>query len=200
MSLYGDLPQARNASSADTPTWAANKPQPVFRKQNVLAPPAALLRAGRGGGRGAATPGRGPPRTTSDVSLLPTPTSSFNIFSQAGPIQDEYDPMRPNDYEDIIREREKRKQEAQLEEERQARKREQLQEVRDRQAHQRRSRGLPALDPAMLGMEGGGPVHPYFWTPACLPDVRCGRAPARVPRNLPHASFVAPVASQGKSL
>jgi hypothetical protein len=128
MSLYGDLPQARNASasSSDAPSWATNKPQPSFRKPTLLAPPSALLRAGRGAGRGAATPGRGPPRT--DVSLPPTSASAFNIFSVAGPMQDEYDPTRPNDYEDIIREREQRKQEAQQEEERQARKREQLRE------------------------------------------------------------------------
>jgi hypothetical protein len=72
MSLYGDLPQAKDSGGAGggagnlNPNWAgsAKKLQPTLRKPS-LAPPA-VLRTGRGAGRAGPVPlgrgaGRGPP-------------------------------------------------------------------------------------------------------------------------------------------
>ena len=45
--------------------------------------------------------------------------SALSFFSTHGePIEDEYDPSRPNDYEDVIRERERKRREAEEEAER----------------------------------------------------------------------------------
>lgn len=60
MSLYGDLPQAKDDAVAGSKSWtAANaKMQPPGVRKPGLAPPAALLRAGVGGGRGPGPAGR----------------------------------------------------------------------------------------------------------------------------------------------
>lgn len=50
------------------------------------------------------------------------------------PLKDEYDPSRPNDYEEISKERERRRKEAEEEAERQARLRE-AEQVANRSTH-----------------------------------------------------------------
>lgn len=135
MSLFGDLPEAKTGTSAsnDTLAWSSvTKLQPVFRKPatNILAPPAAL-RAGRGGGRtplGGRGGGRGPPVSSETPASVAGPSTTstvgqatFSFFAANGePIKDEYDPSRPNDYEEVIRERERKRIEAELEVQRQA--------------------------------------------------------------------------------
>lgn len=143
MSLFGDLPQAKT-NDGGGPAWAGlNKLQPPPRKPAAPAfgLPPALLRAGRGGARTPLNPGRGAGRgivstpSSADNSAEPSPaatpsTTALSIFSPNGQIKDEYDPCRPNDYEKIIADRERRKREAQEEAERQAMLKEQEEEMR----------------------------------------------------------------------
>ncbi len=88
------------------------------------------MNPGRGAGRGiVSTP------CSADNSAEPSPaatpsTTALSIFSPSGQIKDEYDPCRPNDYEKIIADRERRKREAQEEAERQAMLKEQEEEMR----------------------------------------------------------------------
>ncbi|GFH14581.1 uncharacterized protein HaLaN_10666 [Haematococcus lacustris] len=104
--LYGDLPQAKNSNS-DAGAWSAvPKLQPQLRKPAVLTPPPSVLRAaaGRGAGRGGGRGGPGPVAPAAAVAApeAPAPTQpsvapSSGIFPS---VNDEYDPMRPNDYEE----------------------------------------------------------------------------------------------------
>lgn len=134
MSLYGDLPTAKDDDAKAT-GWATKKLQPAFRKPgNILAPPSVARAGGRTGGR---TPtsagrggGRGPPSTTNIVaqahagaftgsnsnSAVQSIHSTFSFFTVNGqPLKDEYDPSKPNDYEDIIKDRERKRKEAEEE-------------------------------------------------------------------------------------
>jgi len=63
------------------------------------------------------------------AGLTTVPASS--IFSGSVPIHEEYDPMRPNEYEEVMRERERRKKAAEAEAEKQARLKE-MEEVMER--------------------------------------------------------------------
>eukprot|EP00775_Hariotina_reticulata_P000370 gene370-605_t len=152
MSLYGDLPQAKDEDAASK-GWSASskKLQPTFRKpSNLLAPPSVVRGGGAGrSGGGGRTPttsgrgaGRGPPPAgintvihanagpaSSQGPVNPAPAavhSAFSFFTSVhgAPLKDEYDPSKPNDYEEIVKEREKKKQQAEEESERLARMRE----------------------------------------------------------------------------
>jgi len=162
MSLYGDLPQAKDDGSSGSKGWAsaASKLQPQARKAaGVLAPPPSLLRAGgrgpgpagrtlpgrgagRGGGgaggRGGAAPsphsaaaaaaavgGGGVVGEAATASGGPIVVPALTFFSTHGEaIGDEYDPLRPNDYEDVLRDRDRKRKEAEEEAERVKRQRE----------------------------------------------------------------------------
>jgi len=159
MSLYGDLPQAKDEDAASK-GWASasKKLQPTFRpKQAGVSSSSSLLAvppsvraggAGRTGGRSGSSDGgrgggRGPPPVVhvsataggsfnaAPAAVMPGPHastqhSSFSFLKAVNgePLKDEYDPSKPNDYEEIMREREKRKQAAEEEAERAARLRE----------------------------------------------------------------------------
>ncbi|CAD7694646.1 unnamed protein product [Ostreobium quekettii] len=145
MSLYGDLPQARQSSSADPTPWSANRlrgggfrttlapPPSVLRKQKPPAPPPAPRPQSRAG---APAPG-GPDEEPGDA-----PSSLFGLFGQ---VVDEYDPARPNEYEAVVQEKERRKRETEMEADRQERLRvekemqeRELQRERDRDRHRER--------------------------------------------------------------
>jgi splicing factor 45 len=159
MSLYGDLPQAKDDGAGTSKGWAAavNKLQPR-KPSGVLAPPPHVLRAAAAGGRGPgpagralpAPAGRGAGRGRGALGLSSsgrgsadavgpsgaaaagpsTPVaapvvSSASFFSVNGEaLTDEYDPSRPNDYEDILRERDRKRKEAEEEADRVKRQRE----------------------------------------------------------------------------
>ncbi|KAG1669131.1 hypothetical protein FOA52_002642 [Chlamydomonas sp. UWO 241] len=139
MSLFGDLPSTKNdapgASSTAAGSWAAPQLQPSKRSRTtpVFAPRVASS-AGRGGGRSGPGPvgygripgGRGSSggAGTADgqqasAGAAPMPSTS-TIFDVHGNIKDEYDPMRPNEYEEVLKARVAHKREAAAEEERQA--------------------------------------------------------------------------------
>lgn len=121
--LYGDLPDAIKTGSEATKWGAMPNLQPQARPKQeapkpkpaapVLAPPPALLRAGRGGGRTPGAGGRGGGRVISSsiaadgadagqgaaaAGTGPVQQSSISIFAS---VKDEYDPLKPNDYEEV---------------------------------------------------------------------------------------------------
>jgi splicing factor 45 len=170
MSLYGDLPQAKQAGSdeeakpAAAKGWATtNKLTPAFRpKQAAAGGVVAVAAAARGGGRigagaGAAgrapAPGRGAGRGPAPVTLHMHASSAAGGGAATGaaapyvqqhssslsflkalngePLQDEYDPSKPNDYEEIMKARAAQQRAAEEEAERAARLRE-AEQVRPR--------------------------------------------------------------------
>ncbi|KAG2439057.1 hypothetical protein HYH02_006584 [Chlamydomonas schloesseri] len=209
MSLYGDLPQAKNSSSDAA---GAGWPDPKLlapaslKKPAAVAPafkpPPSVLRAAAAGGAGGPgrggpsrgipitgrTGGRGPPNTlavdgaasgggsASDGarSLTPGATpgggpavastsapgaaggaaasgpalggSSIFTRNDGRPIEDEYDPMRPNDYEEVIAARERARKAAEAEAERLAKQREAEAEAeRLRKQEEERARAAAAV-------------------------------------------------------
>jgi splicing factor 45 len=134
MSLFGDLPQAKGSNEASTTTaaWAAPAlaplaPQVTKPKPKTAAPFAPRAASGRqsnvsvGGGR-APAPGRGGGRTgllaQAEAPALSLHNQSSLSSSDIQAIRDEYDPLRPNEYEEVLRMRERRKKEAEAEAER----------------------------------------------------------------------------------
>ncbi len=130
-SLYGDLPQAKgeDTPSLSKKTWTTtNTLLPGRKPAGMTAPPSVLRAGGRGrsgpapvatlaGGRG----GRG-----LGTGVLEPLTSTASPLQQAGSILgagivNEYDPAFPNDYEQVRKERERARIEAELEAERQDR-------------------------------------------------------------------------------
>ncbi|KAG2432124.1 hypothetical protein HXX76_009050 [Chlamydomonas incerta] len=222
MSLYGDLPQAKNSTSDAA---GAGWPDPKLlapsslKKPGAMAapafkPPPSVLRAaaaggasgpgrggpargipitGRTGGRGppntlvvdgpgaagagadgsrsAATPGGGPAGASASAqgaaAAGPGPSGlggGSSIFARhdGRPIEDEYDPMRPNDYEEVIAARERARKAAEAEAERLAKQKEAEAEAeRLRKQEEERARAVAAVlaaaaPPGSSSAAGGG--------------------------------------------
>jgi splicing factor 45 len=100
--------------------------------------------AGRGGGRGPLPAAVALPAAANIVNIHASPAgsaphqqqqqqrgSTFSFFTAANgeQLQDEYDPSRPNDFEELLKQRKKKQREAEEEAERLARMRE-IQQVR----------------------------------------------------------------------
>ncbi|GAX73468.1 hypothetical protein CEUSTIGMA_g920.t1 [Chlamydomonas eustigma] len=133
------------SSSSVSQSWAAPQLQPKIQSKKpsnsvAFAPASVLARAagrgaGRSGGRGPVS-GRGTASQNPSAADVVTGTaadgitsqamsaghmvSTSSIFSMSGHIKEEYDPMRPNEYEQVLKERERRKKEADAEAQRQA--------------------------------------------------------------------------------
>lgn len=142
--LYGDLPQAKNSSGdADagpttTSAWTAPAFAPVVRRQASVPSPMVPRRA-----RPAARPAGAAPADcvlaltrqlalqspsgvarAGDIVVVhgaDTSAAPASIGSLSSGVKDEYDPARPNDYEEICREREQQQRNAVAEAERQER-------------------------------------------------------------------------------
>ncbi|GIL42508.1 hypothetical protein Vafri_463 [Volvox africanus] len=223
MSLYGDLPQAKNSSidaGGVASGWSALDsklmPPPSLKKPAVPAfkPPPSVLRAaaqaGTGSGPGRGGPargipitgrsgGRGPPpiiadgtstgpvASTADGASTPgsrgtTPggftaaaavtvagtvsssatvsgpsAASSSIFTRGDgrSIEDEYDPMRPNDYEEVIAARERARKAAEAEAERLAKLKEMEAEA-ERLRKQEEERAHSAAAAGSSGTSAGG--------------------------------------------
>lgn len=159
MGLYGNLPEAKHADTGSDPNpWlAAGKLHPAFRAR--VAPPPSVLRkqraapaGGQASRQGVVSAGAGAGEEDSGVGV------GFSLF---GDVVEEYDPARPNDYEDVINERERKKREAQLEAEKQeALQREQERKVgiRGWQGRAGRGRARQGNPPLLDSKEDGGSI------------------------------------------
>ncbi|KAL3161408.1 hypothetical protein ABBQ32_010298 [Trebouxia sp. C0010 RCD-2024] len=127
MGLYGDLPQAKSSAAQDDAasvskqnSWTASSLAPPARKPALFGAPPSVLRAGRGKPTSATQRQQairresGDHTSTSAPALAGTQQSFFSLD-----IQNEYDPARPNDYEEIRRDRERQRVDAEREAERQ---------------------------------------------------------------------------------
>uniref|UniRef100_A0A061R517 Splicing factor 45 n=1 Tax=Tetraselmis sp. GSL018 TaxID=582737 RepID=A0A061R517_9CHLO len=131
MSLYGDLPSAKDdRTGSPLVSWSGKTgatsmlPPSALRKRamNFPVPTSVKKSAGK----------------EVEVSA-PSATSSDTLLGAVGTLsginpKDEYDPARPNDYEEVRRERERLRQEAEAEADRQAK----LKEAEERQAEEQR--------------------------------------------------------------
>ena len=127
--LYGDLPAAKDAgdapAEASKPSWAtglAAQLKPAPRKPAVHGPPPAALRASHA----RVAPPQPQPRPAAAnavTTAAATPSSAPAPSAAAGPslsaaIADEYDPARPNSYDEAARQRALKRKQEELEEKR----------------------------------------------------------------------------------
>lgn len=166
MGLYGDLPQAKSsAAQEDTATiskqnsWTASNLAPPSRKPSFLGAPPAVLRAGRGKPTSATQRQQAVRRESADHTSTSTSTGAPQSFFSVS-VRDEYDPARPNDYEEIRRTRERQRVDAEREAERQEELREQkaAQEAAARAvlAMQQKPPDPPAAAAALIPMQSAG--------------------------------------------
>ncbi|PNH10993.1 DNA-damage-repair/toleration protein [Tetrabaena socialis] len=183
---YNPRAQAIPQSPRQTLPRGPASPAPRRAPQPALAPPPArgIPITGRTGGRGppntiaidgpsaatasAASDGAvssGPAGGPAGASSTATPSfgaaagSSGSIFSRhdGRPIEDEYDPMRPNDYEEVMVARERARKAAEAEAERQAKLKEAEAEAeRLRKQEEERARSAAAASGSGGGDGGGG--------------------------------------------
>lgn len=122
--LYGDLPQTKVKDDAGAPSqpeaWSIQLP-PTRRPAAFSTAPQSVLKATvrsrEGSQRQQAKPSPARPGELVDVKALPS--TSRSQFSLGGNLVDEYDPAKPNDYEEVVAERHQQRQEAEREVERQ---------------------------------------------------------------------------------
>lgn len=136
--LYGDLPSAKDDDKKTGGSWAGSGHLAPTKRPAGLGPPPSVLRATAGGrGRGregpppvAAGRGRGPgpvvvagdtaPVLVSASPVLAASAAMPSIHDQGGAaaaagaslgqdLHEEYDPARPNDYEQVRKERERQR-------------------------------------------------------------------------------------------
>eukprot|EP00873_Tetraselmis_striata_P005029 jgi/Tetstr1/425293/TSEL_015744.t1 len=137
MSLYGDLPSAKDAGGAPPPgggsSWsgavsATMLPPPALRKRalGTAGPPATVPAAVR----------RRPtePEAGKTAGAAGRPGSAAGGMGSAPASSTEYDPARPNDYQQVRAERERLREQAEAEAEKQAK----LREAEERQAQEQR--------------------------------------------------------------
>jgi splicing factor 45 len=163
--LYGDLPQAKDESNKkeeEARRWAGAglMAPPVVRTGSVAAPPPTLKRGAIGAQNStqAMTPSTKLPLDSNDASTRATAGAVstkreplVSVHAQVGAIPgtaaaawfddgvvDVYDPARPNDYEEIRRQREQQRLQAEAEAQRQERLRElkRLEELEERRAEE----------------------------------------------------------------
>ena len=126
--LYGDLPAAKDAgdapAEASKPSWAtglAAQLKPAPRKPAVHGPPPAALRAAHA--RVAPAPQPRPAAASAATPAAATPGPAPAPAAAAGPslsaaVTDEYDPARPNSYDEAARQRALKRKQEELEEKR----------------------------------------------------------------------------------
>ncbi|KAK9830194.1 hypothetical protein WJX72_010226 [[Myrmecia] bisecta] len=160
--LYGDLPQAKqvkeeeNGSGSTPGAWAANKLAPPMRKPAFGAPSSVLRGAGRARGAGR-IPGKPEPRPGEAATGRGAGPGTSSFAALSSNVVDEYDPTRPNDYEEVSKERERLRREADEEAERQERLKQMQKEQEEREERERYTQRSPprAADrEEVLGVSG----------------------------------------------
>ncbi|XWS18024.1 hypothetical protein CRYUN_Cryun32bG0006500 [Craigia yunnanensis] len=143
--LYGDLPPPSdedNKPSSNSTVWSSSTKMapPTLRKPfSGLAPPQTILRSQN-------KPKNPIPKTTPSVSALASPAVvAPDDMAQLQPalvgftstVMEEYDPARPNDYEDYRRERNRKAMEEEMRKELERRRREEEEREREREEKER---------------------------------------------------------------
>lgn len=148
--LYGDLPppstSADEEKSTSNSVWSssAKMAPPTLRKpSSTLAPPQTILKSQHSQGKSKSPillQNKTPTTTTS--SLFPnhgTKSPSFQpaLMGVTSTVIEEYDPARPNDYEDYRREKKRRVLEAEMKRELERRRQEEEEREREREQRER---------------------------------------------------------------
>ncbi|XP_007022863.2 PREDICTED: DNA-damage-repair/toleration protein DRT111, chloroplastic [Theobroma cacao] len=145
--LYGDLPPPSdedNKPSTNSTVWSSSTKMapPTLRKPfSGFAPPQTILRSQN-------KPKNSIPKTTPSVSASaspsPTPVAPDEMAQQqpalvgvTSTVMEEYDPARPNDYEDYRREKKRKAMEEEMRRELEKRRREEEEREREREERER---------------------------------------------------------------
>jgi len=149
--LYGDLPPPSSAGEDDKASTAsvwssATKmaPATLRKPSTTFAPPPSLLRNQHllppkaASASASAAPATSPPV----VAAEPAPAPSFQpaFVAVQSTVLEEYDPARPNDYEDYRKDKLRRAKEAELSKELERRRREEQEREREREQREREAR------------------------------------------------------------
>ncbi|XP_039115275.1 DNA-damage-repair/toleration protein DRT111, chloroplastic [Dioscorea cayenensis subsp. rotundata] len=148
--LYGDLPppsSAEEEKSNSSVVWSssAKMAPPALRKPaSVLAPPQSVLKSQQSQNK---SKNSLPPQSKTATSTLPppalpdsgmkSPTFQPALVGVTSTVIEEYDPARPNDYEDYRREKKRRAVEAEMKRELERRRREEEEREREREQRER---------------------------------------------------------------
>lgn len=150
--LYGDLPPPTSAAGDDDkPTasvWssATKMAPPTLRKPSAtFAPPTSLLRNQHpraAAPKASAVQQQQPPHPLPLASATTTTTTSFHpaLVAVQSTVLEEYDPARPNDYEDYRKEKLKRAKDAEMKKELDRRRREDQERERERELREAEAR------------------------------------------------------------
>jgi len=149
--LYGDLPPPSSAgdddkaSSASVWSSATKMAPPTLRKPSTtFVPPPSLLRNQhlRPPKAASASASAAPATAAPVVAAEPAPAPSFQpaFVAVQSTVLEEYDPARPNDYEDYRKDKLRRAKEAELSKELERRRREEQEREREREQREREAR------------------------------------------------------------
>lgn len=150
--LYGDLPPPSSTPSADeeksssSAVWSssAKMAPPALRKpSSVFAPPQSVLKSqqSQSKAKSSITPQVKVPSSSTPPPTLPdggkSPSFQPALVGVTSTVIEEYDPARPNDYEEYRREKKRRAMEAEMKRELERRRREEEEREREREQRER---------------------------------------------------------------
>ena len=174
--LYGDLPPPSAAGEDESAAaWSNNKLAPAaVRKPSLFAPPSSVLRnqnaatkakvppVSRPGGLLAssrwATDGIGNPNVSATPERLPSPPQPAPV-AVSSRVLEEYDPARPNDYDEYCRDRRRRKMEEEIRGEVERRRQEEEERERELQRQRELEREREAEREKEQGPEQRAALH-----------------------------------------
>ncbi|OEL30760.1 DNA-damage-repair/toleration protein DRT111, chloroplastic [Dichanthelium oligosanthes] len=146
--LYGDLPPPSSsagdedkASTASVWSSATKMAPPTLRKPSTtFAPPPSLLRNQHLRPPKPASASAAPPVVVAEPAPASAATFQPAFVAVQSTVQEEYDPARPNDYEDYRKDKLRRAKEAELSKELERRRREEQEREKEREQREREAR------------------------------------------------------------